>query len=453
MTFENHYPQNPWAQIASKTRDWYVPDLYRIFTGQAVYNPFVNVQFNMNGLGATQMHITQPGMPMTNTDPIGARDLWLDASYMGSNRRTITFSQYGGKFAYHKYDPMITYWRQNGVQGLRNLVSQGMGHQITWTLEKLARNAFLSNSYATFGSGSGAQFDTIGQSDTISTQSFRDIWLGMKERGSPFAETSQTRTPGSLFMITTPGVVADLLDEVSDADKRGYTFTDAALYTGNTRALNGEVGMYQRTRIIESNLACLYNCGDITTQTAVKSPIAAGDGAPNPTNSSVDSVWYVGEAGATHYITVASNSGFEVGDVVTLHKLRTSDFGITNGVDYRDGTLQNLRIVAKTDADKLVFDNPVLKDFSVDLGGTVYGYITKGRHVHTALFVNAGQDGVVNGILQPPQIYTPDPVDDRQAQFRFTWDAYLKYQLFNPQAFEVLYLAGSNRFKGPRYIS
>lgn len=103
-TFENNYPQNMWANVATKTRDRYIPDLYRVYTGQAVYNNFIGVRFNMAGEGALNMHVDVPTMPHTSTDAIGARDLWLDTSYMDSMRRTITFSQYGGKFTYNKYD-------------------------------------------------------------------------------------------------------------------------------------------------------------------------------------------------------------------------------------------------------------------------------------------------------------------------------------------------------------
>lgn len=453
-TFDVNYPQNMWEGITNKTRDWYAPDLYRVFVGQAVYNNFINVKFNMNGIGATQMFVDNPIMPHTSTDAIGARDLWLDTSFMDSARRAITFSQYGGKFSYHKYDEMITYWRQNGRQGLRRLIDMGMGYQIAFTLEKLARNALLSNPFATYGTGTGTLFNTVQSSDLLTTQKIRDMWLGLKERGVPYAQDSSFQTPGNVFCVTSPGAVSDLLDEASgSAYGLAATFMDISAYADPSRALNGEVGTYQRVRFIESNNACLYNAGDITVQTTITAAVNAGDGAPDPATTAVDSAWYVGQTGATHSISVADSTGISVGDIVTVHSLRTSAYGVTNGVNWTDGTLHNLRVVSVPDSTHLVFDKPIMVDFTSELSTSVYGYVTKGRHIHTATFIGGGSDGVVNGIMQPPLIHQPDPVDDRQAQFRFTWDAYLKYQLWNPQSYEVLFLAGSNRFKGARYIS
>lgn len=451
-TFDANYPQNMWARVANKTRDWYVPDLYRVFVGQAVYNNFVDVKFNMNGLGATQMFIDNIILPHTTTDPIGARDLWLNTSQMDSARRAITFSQYGGKFSYHKYDEMITYWKENGVRGLRRLIDNGMGHQITWTLEKLARNAILSNPFATYGSGTGTLFNTVVPADTISTQKLRDMWLGMKERGVPYSETSSFSTPGDVYCITTPGVINDLISEVTTEGYLGQTWTDIHAYGDPGAALTGEVGTYQRVRFIESNLACLYNCGRVEVQTAIKAAINAGDGSPDPTSSKVDGVWGVGQSAAAHSVTVADTTGISQDDIVTIHTLRTSSNGVTNGVDFTDGSLQNRRVVAVVDGTHLAFDTPLLTDFTTDLGGTIFGYVTKGTNIHTATFIGRGFDGVVNGVMQPPLLHMPDPVDDRQSQFRFTWDASLKYQLFNPASYEVVFLAGSNRFKGARYI-
>lgn len=448
-SYDINYPQNPWQQVASKTRDYYLPDLYRVYASDAVYNRFVDVQFNMNGLGATQMFISSPLMPAANNNAIGARDLWLDASYMGSNRRVITFSQYGGKMSYHKYDDMITYWRQDGVRGLARLIQAGMGFQISNVLDKLARNAFLSNPFSMYGTSTGTNFNSITTSDTITTRLIDELWLGLKERGVPYANQSSFETPNTVFCITTPGVVHDLKQEASGTGANN-TFIDIMRYADPKAIVRSEAGTYHNVRFLETNRACLYNAGAIVQQTTVTQPIDAGDGAPNPASVAVDGAWYVGEASATHYITVASATGFAVGDTVTLHRARTNDFGVTNGVDYRDGFTDTYRIVAIS-GNQISFETPVMQDYTTDLGSGVYGYLTKGRNIHTATFIGGG-DGVVEGVMQPPMIMTPQPNDDRLAQYRFTWDAYLKYQLFNPQSFEVLYLAGSNRVKGPRYI-
>jgi hypothetical protein len=150
---------------------------------------------------------------------------------------------------------------------------------------------------------------------------------------------------------------------------------------------------------------------------------------------------------------VDDTTGFAIGDIVTIHADRTNANGVTNGVDYTDGKMQVRRIVAisGTTGGTLSFDRPILEPLTTDLGGGVYGYVTKGRHVHSMLFI-AGNDGVVQGVAQPPMIHTPAPVDDLGMIYRFTYDMYSGWQAFNKHAFEVAFVAGSNRVTGPRIL-
>lgn len=358
-------------------------------------------------------------------------------------------SLYGGKVSYHEYDQLVTHWKLNGQRGIIPILRAGLGYMVNWTLDKLARDAFLRSPFAMFGNGSATGFDQITSSHTVTTALIDDVNLGMKERLVPYAQTGDG-SPGSVFCITSPGVLRDLRYEASNASNAN-AFIDVVKYADPSRIVRGEQGTYHGVRFIESNLACLYNCGAIKHQATVTQPISPGDGAPDPATTAVDGALYVGQPSKTHTITVDDTSGFSVGDVVTLHRDRTNSRGVTNGVDITDGTLQNLRIVAIPSATTLSFDQPVLYPFTSDLGGGVYAYITKGVHIHTMLFLG-DNDGVAMGVLQTPTIKTPPPIDDMQAIYRFSWEARLGYNLFNPRAFEVVYLAGSNRFIGPRYV-
>lgn len=105
MTFENNYPLNPWQAVTTKERTpWYFPDLYQVYKRKAVYNRFVSVSFNHNGPRATELIVTSLMMPHANIDPIGVRDLWLNSTYMDTFSRKVTFSRYGGKFSFNRYD-------------------------------------------------------------------------------------------------------------------------------------------------------------------------------------------------------------------------------------------------------------------------------------------------------------------------------------------------------------
>jgi hypothetical protein len=132
---------------------------------------------------------------------------------------------------------------------------------------------------------------------------------------------------------------------------------------------------------------------------------------------------------------------------VTIHATRTAAYGVTNGVDYAEGTAQTRRIVAKTTTpDRYVFDKPIMTDFTVSDGGT-YAYMTKARNIHASIFVG-GNEGIVSGVAMPPRLHSPAPVDDFDMVQRFSWDGYFGYQVYAPEVFEVVFSAGTTRIKG-----
>lgn len=342
-------------------------------------------------------------------------------------------------------DRLITYWRGNPYNGLIQIVNRGLGHMMVNILDALARNAFLDNAYSLYGGGTGANFADISTYDEkMSTPLLDDIALGMAERNVPFAALP-TGMAGNLICITSPGVYRDLQYE-ADGPGNANAFINVMKYADAARIIRGEVGTYHNVRFVRTPRAILYNCGPITVQTTIGAAHTAGDGS-DP-SVLVDGVRKVGQpSGVTHFISVADTTGFAVGDLVSIHINRTSNFGVTDGADYRDGTKQERRIVAINSpgiGGGLVLDKPIMTDFNVDLGGGVYGYVTKARHIHTAIFLG-GLDGVVNGILQPPRIYTPPPVDDFMSMYRISWDASMGYQVFQPEVFEVHFGAGSTR--------
>lgn len=442
--FDQHYSQNPWANIEQNKRPWYVPELYKVWRQATVYNKFITTQFNMNGPKADTMYFDTLLLPNANNNPIGLRDIWANASHMDSKRRKITFTRYGTKMSLNRYEDLVNFWLMDGRAGLARIISgeNGLGYQMVEVLEKLARNAFLSNPPRShYGTGSGTKFNTITSSDKVSTDLIENIIQGMKERGLPMMQTGDG-TPGRLVCVTTPGVIADLRKESLNAGVSS-AWLDVHRYQGQTSIINGEIGIYHGVRFVESNRACLYNAGRITVQTAIKSPASAGDGSPDPANSPVDQIEYVGQPSATHFITVADTTGFAANQIVTIHVARTSANGVSNGVDFTDGKTLTRRIIEVVDGTTLTLDEPLTEDFTVDLGGTVYGYVTLGRNVHSAMFT-AFSNGVVQGVHTPPTLHTPPPVDDFDMIYRFSWDAYMGYTIFEKEAFYSAFMAGTN---------
>ncbi len=357
----------------------------------------------------------------------------------------------------NRYDDLVTFWERDGVRGLQKIIKEGLGTMMVGQMEKLARDAYLKIPFGLYGDGSGgfsgSGFNTIDSSDVINTRLLSDIRLGLFERDNP-AFDNEMGIGDELVCITSPGVIEDLRFEAS-ASFNGSAFIDVMKYANPRNILTGEVGMYHGVRFLKSNNAVLYNSGAIVAQANITVPVMPGDGSPDPTTTAVDKVEYVGQAAAAHGITVSELTGFNVGDYVAVHVRRTNAHGVTNGLDHTDGKLHQRRIVAKSGASgagTISFERPILEKFDVDLGAGVYGYVTKAQNVHTALFL-AGKDAIVMGTAQAPIIHTPRPVDDFDMIQRFTFDMYMGWQPFNKQSAEIVYLAGSNRLVGPRYLT
>jgi N4-gp56 family major capsid protein len=458
QTVDVGYPNHPWAGVDTNQREWYDPFLRDIYYRQSVYNRFVTQQFALAGAGSpatTQMTVTSLLPPHPNFDPIALRQLWMPSSQINTFARTLTFERYGAKMAMDKYSDMITYWKQNERAGLRRIIDNGLGFMMTRIMDTLARNAFLEGAlgggYNLVGSGSG-DFADLTASEVITTKLLDSIHLGMQFRDVPYA-SNISGVPGNLVCITTPGVFFDLQQEATETGN-GNAFIDIKKYQQGQSIINKEVGTYHHVRFVVTPDAMLWNCGPVEHQALIKAAVTAGDGSPDPSTTSVDGVKKVGQITGSgtikRYIQLDTGDAahFSVNDMVSIHTDRTSDFGVTNGADFRDGTLHVRRVVAvDTENDRISLHQPIMIDFDTDLGSGVYGYVTKGQHVHTAIYIG-GTDGVVQAIGQPPRIITPKPFDDFESMYRVSFDAFMKYQMFEPEVFEVWYGAGSWKVKG-----
>jgi len=451
-TFDTSYGDNPFEVVSTNQRDWYYPDILGVYRKRALYAPTVQHSFNLRNVGAQNATVTIVDDLHPNFDPIAMRELWLPAGHIDSKSVSVTFTHYGGKVALHKFDELVTYWRKNKRKGLRRIINAALGQHVVDTFDLLARNAYLSGSlnggYSNYINGR-ANLGALLATDTFTPDVANDIWMGMTYRGVPMAQ-GDNGAMGTIFCITSPGVIYDIIKSA------GTSWISANQYRSlGLNALNYEVGQYRNVRFLQSPRATLYNAGAMIAQSPITAPAKAGDGAPDPSTTKVDGVYSVGQQAATHYIQLSSAAwpagaitDLAVGDIITVHTKLTSAYGVTNGVDFADGTAHERRIVAIDAANfRITLDRPLMLDFTTDLGGGVYGYVTKGRHIHASLFLGGG-GGVVSAVSQGVQLHTPPPVDDIEAMYRFSWDAYLGYNTFDPSVFEVVFSAGSVRWKG-----
>lgn len=445
--FDTFYPSDPWQMLTENQRKWYDPMLRDVYRKKRVFGQFTTFQQSLGAVNAKDMQITSLYDVHANTDPIGLRQMWLDSRHIDSRSLSITFNRYGGKVSYHAYDDIITYWKQGGSNAtvIRSILNGKLGMHMTDVQDMLSRNALLSVPYKLYAGGA-TSFGDLSPDDRITTTMLKEIHLGMKYRDVPYAQSTDG-TVGSIVCLTSPGVLFDLQTQ-TDPDAWLWPLA----YADPVRLLNYEVGSYQNVRFIETPKCTLFNCGPITAQCAITTAINAGDGAPA---TNVDGVYKVGQTGVRNYVQLdpATSAGtmalFQLNQVATIHVDRTNANGVTNGVDYTDGKLHNRRIVAIDAGNKrLSFEEPIMEDFNVDLGSGVYGYVTIGQHVHTAIFVG-GQDGIVNGVGRAPRLYTPPPVDDFESIYRFSWDSYQGYGVYNPKVVEVVVCGASFRQVGP----
>jgi len=457
--FEKSLLSNPWAGMTANQRMFYDPMLRDVWRQRSIFAPYTKFQYNLGSINAPVAQVTQMYDLHPNFDPIGQRQLSINASHFDTRAVQITFARYGAKVAYSKYEDIVTYWRENAgsnpVDAIRPIVTGKLGQNIVDVNDMLARNAFLSAPLALYNGGASS-FGTLQQNAFANPTILSAIHLGMANRDVPYTQDPGANY-GMITCITSPSVIYDIRQNSSPKD-----WLVPQAYASPERLLNYEIGQLLNVRFVQSPRATLFNCGQVLVQSTVTSPINAGDGAPNGTgisglpNTKTDSTYIVGQIGnSTPYIQLASGTSagdmatYAVGDRVTIHSIRTSAYGANNGVDFRDGTLNNRRIVGVDATNKrLQFDAPIMLDFTTDLtGGGVYAYVTKGIHVHSMIFIG-GDDGIVAGVGRPPRLYNPPPVDDWEQVYRFSWDSYMGYNNYNPLVIENVFTAATYREVG-----
>lgn len=450
--FDTYYSDNPWEVIDKNQRTWYDPDLIALFRQSALFTPTIRFVKNLGEVRATKMVMTQLFDPHPDTTALAVRQIWMPASHIDSRAVEIVFSRYGGKVAYNIYDDMVTYWRQNNQEGIRAIMRGALGQHMIDVLDLLARNAYISGALTTgfaMYEGDATNFNSIAVEDKFSLNKALDIWLGMTMRGVASA-LGPSGAANSIVCYTTPGIIYDIQSAAKSEE-----WITVNQYANPQALLRYEVGTYKNVRFVQSPKLVLWNCGAITAQGNITTAIHAGDGAPPPASTKVDGTYMVGQTsgGILNYIGVGSwgtgsLSNIEVNDIVTIHTSRVNTYGVTNGVDPFEGTAHVRRVVGKSASpDHILLDKPILVDMASDLGSGNYAFVTKGRNIHASIFVG-GNEGIVSGVAMPPRLHSPAPVDDFEMVQRFSWDAYLGYQPYAPEVFEVVFSAGSTRVKG-----
>ena len=115
-----YYSDEPFSIMTENQRTWLDPDLIDIWRMSSVFRPLITFTRNLADIRATSMTVTQLLDPHPDTSVLSPRQIWMPSMHIDSRAVEITFQHNGNKIAYHKYDDMITYWRQNRVAGARH---------------------------------------------------------------------------------------------------------------------------------------------------------------------------------------------------------------------------------------------------------------------------------------------------------------------------------------------
>ena len=455
--FFTYYSRNPVGVIDQNTWLDKETEVNLAFNTQpVVYTPLIQWTNRSEQTNAQFSEFTDLLEGDVNNDEIPMTAQYIPEPFgVDSRSRRISVNRYGDKVMLNEFSNVFQQWKlgTGGGRDWRPLLRGLLGQNVVKKMEILSRNAYLQGpqEFHTFA-GNATSVGTISGTDTFNIDTVNAWNLRLGYTGTPVIPGD---TAAAKVCIVPPGAVYDFQQSLAAANSNeAAMWRDASLYAG--MKLRYEIGEYKNIRFVQAptdrygiSPAVLYNMGAIEIQGNVSSPITAGDGSPDPEAEKVDGVWYVGQKSVTHYIQLADATDmtkFALNDVVSIHAIRTSRWGVTNGVDPLSGRTIVRRIV-KIDAvnKRLSFDRPIMQNYNSDLdagASTTYAYVTKGRHISFNL-VMGSTGGVLGNVNRPLKFYEPRPIDDFESIYRFVWDIIAGFNIWEPQLFEVHFSAVS----------
>ena len=453
--------ETPWPDLSARNREWYDPYLMVAYTKNSMWYNIVRFLVNMLPTHSKYINITQ-GLPaLPDIEEQELRGITLPRIYYDSMSQQIEVTSYGAMIQAHKWDSYIWQWAEKARKDpftytnegipqtdLFSFIQNRLGPQMVETLDILARNAFLTNSkYRSFASDATG-FHDLAAGDTFNPEIARSVQLGASYSSNALASFPAIVSPSATYAVK----------QLATSDD----YVDWNKAVQNPDLLNYVVAEFENVTWMHNWRMVLWNVGEVLAQASITEAIEIGDGAPDPETTRVDDVFAVGSPDATHYIQLSNitdpstaETGFKVGDTVTLHRSRPSAnaaMATVDGVAWNHHANLDVEIISVDySLNRITLRTPVLNEkYTTTVGTGFYGWVTKARDVHAAIFMKKGigNPGVVAGVMQPPQFHILQPADVRKAVYSFSWDAYLKYQMVDPDAYEVHFYAGAVRRGG-----
>jgi N4-gp56 family major capsid protein len=304
---------------------------------------------------------------------------------------------------------------------ISNIVRTLLAPQQALTFDTICRNMFINaNNRALLNSnlvgpafksytGTATSRPSLNPSTSVMTSEVaKNAALRLTVRRVP---TLATQDP-SYLCITHPAVTADLRNDPY--------WKDAQLYAGGTRLFNGEDGMIHGVRFIKSDRARLPNGGNIE--------IGSGIGGQTTLSASV--------AQGVTQITVASSTGFAVGQEVTLHNTGVSTtYGGNTWIapDGQDPTDEECIIagISGSGPYTITFTNPTL------LAHNANDYMTEAEDVYPMIMIGS-LPPMGKGVVVPPEVRVSLPTDKLRRMSYVGWYGLLGYGIIRDWAYEVI---------------
>jgi N4-gp56 family major capsid protein len=409
------------SAIPAWQRTYYEALLLETLRIKSLLLPFCRVKQDFAARNTGIMVYTEVMDTEPNWNPLAETDLWLRGAHLDSRSVQLAMEIHGDTLKFSDYSEIVSYVNAGNLAGL---VKEKIGQNQVDTLDILARNAFLSHPNKVFAGGARANRAAILATDIFDPDFCELARTHLEEAEIPGVAGMSDADIQTIACVTTPRAIHDIRVGA------GSGWLDVNQYT-TARKFTGEVGTWNGVRFIKTQRMLLRNHGTVVQQTTLNGAVVAGQGAA----ATVDVVYTVGQSNSTRYVVVASETGFAVGDYVTIH-----DQGAGLGAGYppveSDGTQETRRIVAiDTGAHKLTFEKPLAKPHATG------DFLTKGVNIHGSIFM--GGPAVVYGVAEAPTPIFPPKYDDLQMVNRYGWRGFLKMQMFRPEYVEVHETSGS----------
>jgi N4-gp56 family major capsid protein len=403
------------SAVPAWQRTWYEQELLDTIRMKSILVPFSRVKEDFNAVNTKQIVFTEIYDLEPNWNPTSESTIWFKGGALDSRTVSLMVEPYHDVLKFSDYHSILDYVNNGQIPAV---IREKLGQSLVDTLDILARNAYLAHPNPTYAGTATSRAD-LGANDLFDPDRAELARIHMEELEVPGVASTQDGGSTTILCITTPRVIHDIR---GNAD-----WVDAQNYAQTLRLFNSEAGNWGGIRFIKTNRMRLRNAGATITQTTLNGATVPGQGSA----ATVDGIYNPGQSGSTRYVTVADETGFAVGQYVTIHSQ-----ALGTAVLETDGTQETRRIVSIDAANnRLSFDKPLLKDHANG------DYVTHARDVHISLFL--GGPSTVYAVAERPHFYVPPKMDDAMMINRVGWRGMFKFQMFRPEFFEVHYSAGS----------